>query len=165
MKQNSWHFKLHKFLGTSTYYSLRYGKQVGLCEYFWKTIIAMLLFIAVVGVCSLVLFATVLNPIIYLFTTLSGLGLGYYDSDLLELGMIFIWINLACISWIGAGLAAEGRIKVFPKWFPVDRWVDFSKLKAKFSSKEDNTTKEPSLILQYLKAKKDKFCPMLKLED
>lgn len=65
--------------------------------------------------------------------------------------MVFVVSAFTII--FGACAAARGEIYVFPSW-----------MKVKFNNKPKKD-KQPNILLEYIKAKKQKICPLIELED
>lgn len=155
VNKNSWHYKLMNYFNFDIIDDLEYGSNVTLCRYFWNTVgsIIVLLGAILVGICvagllSLVLLAFVIAPISYLTQSYFGFGWDFAT----ELGALMIWIV-----WVGVplcmGLEAtvKGKIKVFPNW-----------MKVKLPEPVPNT--KPNILVEYVKAKKNKFCPLIELD-
>jgi hypothetical protein len=155
ISKNSWHYKLNKLAQTAACYDLSYG--MSLCQYFWYTVFAVLKIIGTVAVGLFMLFAVsfifyvfVLTPINSLSYLLFDLG---FDTDI-EVGIIILIAELVLITLAGLLAAARGEIDVFPKWF-----------KFKTNKPKQDKESKPNLIFEYIKAKKAKVCPLVKLED
>lgn len=153
INKNSWHFKLHKWVVSPVYQKLKYGENVSLCRYFWGTVgcvIAAIFTLMFSTVVVMAVFSTVTSPLYFLlvaFTGLDFLGKGYAD-----VGGVFLIISIPISLIIGLIAAFRGEMEVFPSWL-------------KFSSENTRVQRKPSLILNYVKAKKDKICPLVELED
>lgn len=155
VNKNSWHYKLMKYFKFDIIDDLKYGENVTLCRYFWNTIGSILTLLGAImvgissaGIASLVLLAFVIAPISYL--TQSYLGFGWDMAT--ELGVVMIWIVWVMIP-LGVGLEAtiRGNMRVFPSWM-------------KFKIFPPAASSKPNILVEYIKAKKSKFCPLIELD-
>ena len=155
VNKNSWHYKLMNYFNFDIIDDLRYGNNVTLCRYFWNAVgsVIALLGAITVGICatalaSLVLMVFVIAPISYL--TQSYLGFGWDMAT--ELGALMIWICWVAIPFsMGLESTVKGRMKVFPNW-----------MKIKLPEQAPDT--KPNILVEYVKAKKSKFCPLIELD-
>jgi hypothetical protein len=155
ISKNSWHYKLNKLAQTDACYDLKYG--MSLCQYFWCTVFAILKLLGVASGGLFILYGVfiifhlfVLTPINSLSYLLLGVG---FDANI-EVGIIVLIAELVLITMAGVYGAARGEIDVFPKW-----------LKFKTNKPKQDKESKPNLIVEYIKAKKAKVCPLVKLED
>jgi hypothetical protein len=155
VNKSSWHYRLMDYFNFKIINDLYSGTNVTLCRYFWNVVGSLitllggvLVGIAVAGVMCLTLFAFVIAPISYL--TQSYFGFGWDIAT--QLGFIMIWICWVIIPLcMGLEAAIRGNMKVFPNW-----------MKIKLSEPAPET--KPNLLVEYVKAKKSKFCPLIELE-
>lgn len=155
VNKNSWHYKLMNYFNFDIIVDLRYGSNVTLCRYFWNVIgsIIALLGAITLGICatalaSLVLMAFVIAPISYL--TQSYLGFGWDTAS--EIGVVMIWICWVVLPFfVGLEDAIKGNMKVFPNW-----------MKIKLPEPAPET--KPNILVEYVKARKNKFCPLVELD-
>ena len=137
-KKSLW-FQWHEIFETSSYKRLERGDSVNLCIYFWQGVM-YLVYIAVVLVTALVCTLCIL-------AFLSGPYTGYWGpGEVSELGAILTYALLVVMCTTGAIAYYLDMMEVFPKWL-------------KFGESKPNT------LVEYLKARKAKFCPMIELED
>jgi hypothetical protein len=155
ISKNSWHYKLNKLAQTGACYDLIYG--MSLCQYFWYTVSAILKILGVIcggvfllGLMLGFLYLFVITPINSLSYLLIGVG---FDANI-EQGLVFLTMELAFVSFAGLLAALRGEMAVFPKW-----------LKFKTIKPKQKKESKPNLIVEYIKAKKAKVCPLVKLED
>jgi hypothetical protein len=167
ISENSWHFKLNNLYDRNVIGYLKQGCNVTLCEYFWATVWSLICLIGScvkwVGisiVCLVVFWLLVGNPL----STLIQLHSGWIVSgvDELQLGLIILYLDLVIVTLIGILLAKDGHMKVFPKWLPIPKLWNWITDKA--SSQPKQVKSEPNLVLEFLKAKKQKICPLIKLK-
>ena len=161
ISKSSWHYKLNNWLRSSsnTMYYLRYGDNVSLCWYFWFTVGSIFQMFSVasitlfLSVCAL--FAAwfmVINPIISLFALLTGYGYPFANIEAYPLGLFVAFLITAFSGFV---LWKDGSIKFAPEWLSKH---------FKRSTKPAKPVKQ-SLVAEYIKAKKQKICPLVKLED
>ena len=154
VNKSSWHYKLMKYFKFDIISDLRYGSNVTLCRYFWNAVgsilmlfgaIALGIATVAIGLCILLV---LLSPISYLTQSYFGFGWDFAT----ELGVIMIWMF-----WVATPLVAgftavfDGQMKVFPSWMKIKL------LPPAASSK-------PNILVEYVKAKKNKFCPLIELD-
>ena len=156
VNKNSWHFKLLKKADSSVVDKLRGGHNITLCNYFWVVVFSGLkllaaglgITMAVVGIAALLLM--MLNGIITLFFA-SWLPLSPTNAHFSFAGL-FLTVTfggLFLIEW-SKQLIRDGQI--VPDYL-------------KFKKSEVVVERKPNLLLDYLKAKKAKACPLVTLED
>lgn len=142
IKRTSWHYKLHNFWDEG-----RVPRDMTLCGYFWKTVWLL--------VCSITII--VVAPLIasLLLVAVAGIALtlvGIQPPDPTTLAGFFTCIVVGAV----ACLVVTGAVAAFIK------------LKGKPHAKELSTNwkeREPSLLEKYLKARKDKYCPLIEFID
>ncbi len=137
-KKSLW-FQWHEIFETRSYKRLERGDSVNLCVYFWQGVM-YLVYIAAVLVTALVC-------ILHILVFLSGPYTGYWGPGVTaDIGAVLtMW---SCVVLLIGGIIAScvGEMEVFPKWL-------------KFGESK------PNVLVEYLKARKAKFCPMIELED
>ena len=162
VNRNSWHVKLNREWGGSTVaYALNGYTSLSLCVYFWETVKSLFTLIgAILG--ALLIGAAALyavsSPVALIFSSFTGLWLdakNYYELGLLIL-MSIIFIGPI----VGVLATLFGPMKVFPKWFPVDKWFGMALSKTKEHSPEN-----VNIFVEWVKAKKSKVCPIIEFKD
>ena len=154
VNRSSWRYKLMKYFKFDIISDLHCGSKVTLCRYFWNVLggllhllgaVALSIATVVIGLCILV---TLLSPISYLTQSYFGFGWDFAT----ELGVIMIWMFWVAMPLVGGFTAVfEGQMKVFPSWMKIKL------LPPAASSK-------PNILVEYVKAKKNKFCPLIELD-
>ena len=137
-KKSLW-FQWHEIFETSSYKRLERGESVNLCVYFWQGVM-YLVYIGVVLVTELIC-------ILCILAFLSGPYTGYWGPEgVAESGIILTCLLLVMMCIMGAVAYHLDKMEVYPKWL-------------KFGESK------PNVLVEYLKARKAKFCPMIELED
>lgn len=170
ISENSWHFKLNRLYERSVAHDLKYGYSVTLCEYFWATVWS---FVCLIGSCvkwtgiSIVCLAAfwffVGNPLFTLIQLHSGWIVSNVDA--LQFGLIILYLDLVIVMFIGILSVKDGYMKVFPKWLPIPKLWDWLCKKINRRANPKKVDSEPNLVLEFIKAKKQKFCPIIKLKE
>ena len=147
-KKDSWHYKLYrKFYGNWN------DMPSSICPYFWKVVWA-------------ILFKYILFPII-IIPAIVALVIG-------SLGAIFVlpWCLLNIIMGHGAALDLWGVDVYHWKALLVDiaAWLIlvstmFVYYWLKFKRKLSSTKENPSIIVEWVKAKKSRICPMIEFKE
>lgn len=163
INKSSWHFKLLDKLDFKVARLLRYEDSVvTLCQYFWNVVAGVIIgatigfIIAFLVLGSLFILSSILTGLVVFFGA-SWLPVLEYDSFMFGqhivglalsflLSVAFIWQT--AIDQVKAGLI-------------VPDWMKFSKQVATTPKQET----KPNILFEYVKAKKNKFCPVVKLED
>lgn len=153
INKNSWHFKLLDYFDHEVIFDLHYGNSVSLCKYFWNVIGALLKVLATIGggvvvtiMAGIVLYAF-FGSLMYLLLPLTG---PLFDYKLYEVGVTILTFAL-CVAVVGGIIGTvNGDMKLVPNYLKRTKIAD---------------DKPPSLFLSWLKAKKDKVCPLVKLEE
>lgn len=173
--KNSWHFRLVRFVFGKHFFSGRkydHGKWIeqgfdtSLCEYFWTVVLCSLIFpfkgfweILPYGVkqhediIKVLLIWLIISAIVHAFVVFKGIGVPEFQ----------VWYLGIVIYFGGIGVALGG-IGILTVIFKMNDAVDeYVKKKAE----EKNTVKipKPSLLVEFLKAKKNKVCPCIKFVD
>jgi len=162
INKSSWHFKLLDKLDFKISRRLKYEDEVvTLCQYFWNVVAAVIIG-ATIG---FIMTFLVLGSLLVLSSMVIGLVIFFGASWLpvveyggfmfsyhaMGMGLSFLFstafIFQTAIYQVKAGL-------IVPDWM-------------KFSKQEIKPKKEtkPNILFEYVKAKKNKFCPVVKLED
>lgn len=146
LSKNSWHYKLNKHVSNNYYIPPK-----SLCLYFWQTVGKMLaLVVALGGVCLIGL--GFLSIILFLQTGITGWVI--WPEIIFELGAVLTAVILFLSMMGGVIATTEGHMKVFPEWMKITRF-----------KKHEQVEKKPSLVVEYIKAKKEKVCPYIEWED
>lgn len=148
ISKNSWHYKLLRLWDKEPYEYRKYS----LCEYFWTVVWFTLTtpIVAVGGIMIAIglLWVLLLSPVIGLISGVIGHPLPFINYDVFWLGLL---IDLLLVIVLGIGLFHED--KVIPEWFPKKLTVN------------KKTENKPNLLFAWLKAKKDKFCPLIEVQE
>ncbi len=173
ISKNNWTYWLNKTYESDCYYRLERGDGVSLCEYFWSTVVCifMLLWVCIkwtiiASVCAVIAWIFIGIPVLTLFQLYTG---WVFLPSILEVGFaVMVGISIIIIL-IGCLATKNGDIDVFPKWLPVPMLWDNLITKLNSGKKiqkqsDEKMTKEPNILVEFLKAKKQKFCPTIKLK-
>ena len=164
ISKDSWHYRLNDWVkgDSDTMWYLRNNtRPVSLCWYFWFTVFSCLIagiggLFYITGAISAVflVWALLLNPMISLFALLTGYGYGMAQIEHMYFGL-----SLGSLLAIVAGLLVwnEGGIKFAPDWM-----VNLFQRNPK--PQPEPKEPEPSLIWEFIKAKKQKICPVIELK-
>lgn len=143
---NSWHAKLH-----DRFYD-RHSRPHSLCAYFWKMVWACF-------ACAVVAGSTLFG------LTVAGAGVLEHffvlsTPVLLSLGFVLGLVAIALIIALSIGLAF-GAMNLHA-WYDARREEkEWQRIKAE---REGRETKE-NIVIQYIKARKSKMCPVIHFED
>lgn len=143
---NSWHVKLH-----DRFYD-RHSRPHSLCAYFWKMVWACFM-------CSVLAGSTIFG------LTVAGVGIleqffVLSTPVVLSLGFILGLVAIALIIALSIGLAF-GAMNLHA-WYDARREEkEWQRIKAE---REGQETKE-NIVIQYIKARKSKMCPVIHFED
>lgn len=146
INSNSWHVKLH-----DRFYD-RHTRPHSLCAYFWKMVWACF-------ACAVVAGSTLFG------LTVAGAGVLEHffvlsTPVLLSLGFVLGLIAIALIIALSIGLALGAM--------NLHAWYDLRKEEKEWqrilSKREGKETKE-NIVIQYIKARKSKMCPVIHFED
>jgi len=140
ISKNSWHYKM---LTEKFFFADRWNPSRSLCLYFWQVMfrLAMGVFICMV----------VASPLVFLMVNVNG-----YLPETLGVA-VAIWALLGTFI-----LAICGMILILLFLTGVMYLVE--KLKSRYFPKKEYTPKE-SLIINYIKAKTDKVCPIIEFKE
>lgn len=174
MRKDSWHYKLNSsdtwtfgFISGEMYMNDKYSGKISLCVYFWLTVFSCMfaviraLSLAVAGL--LILFAVwmfVLAPWLMYIDIISLLFtddviFGFTKtSELVTINFILLAIH----AFLAFQLCKENGMEWWPSYL---KWVPALFRKESSPKKQ----KQPSLLKAYIKAKKDKVCPLIEFED
>jgi hypothetical protein len=155
-------YKVHQWWGTTEYFTLIHTGTVGLCEWFWKGVwmLAVSLIITlVVTAGTLGVLWMVGNFILFLLGGFWEEAFVYTEVTSAEIGLIFL--SVAALSIAVAMLVAsfEGTIPWMPTY--ISKYLPEKKVEKGVT----RPTKQPSILSQYYKAHKEKYCPMLTLKE
>lgn len=145
INENSWHVKLH-----DRFYA-HYSRPRSLCAYFWK--IVWVCFVCSVIAGSMISGLTVAGAAIiehlFVLSPLANYGLGFI------LGLIIVALIIAVAIGIVYGTMH------FWAWYDLRKEEkEWERIKAKREGKE---IKE-NIVIQYIKARKSKMCPVIHFE-
>lgn len=143
VSKNAWHYKI---LSQQQKNNLRHNPT--LCDYFWKVVIAALgwVVVACVGVVfiGIALFIIYQVGYIYFFIVFDYFGYTAFDGNTIHtslitnIAIVFLWF-LSILFRLGKKACEKGRyIK---------------------------HTRQPTLIELYIKAKKQRYCPIIQFKD
>lgn len=162
INKSSWHFKLLDMLDFKLVRKLCNGDAVTLCQYFWNVVGAILLGISTGSIITFL----VLGSLFIAATMLSGLVIFFGASwlPIIEAGS-FLYINhgigLLLLALIGAAFIWQTAIDQVKAGLIVPQWLKLHKREGVKPKKEG----KPNILFEYVKAKKNKFCPVVRLED
>lgn len=139
IKKNSWHFALLKTINQRVATSIEH-RGTTLCDYV-RAITACILLVAVTV--SLALFALYLLVVAPVYT--------------LAVGTPAVGFGLSLVLWFI--LAILGAVKLL--FIVLDRLIEWLLEKSDNASKKP---KKPNILVEYLKARKEKYCPIVKVE-
>lgn len=162
INRSSWHFKLLDKLDFKISRRLKYEDEVvTLCQYFWNVVAGVIIgatigfIIAFLVLGSLFILSSILTGLVVFFGA-SWLPVLEYDSFMFgqhSVGLaLSFFLSVAFIWQTAIDQVKEG--KIVPQWLK--------------PSKQEITPKQetkPNILFEYVKAKKNKFCPVVKLED
>lgn len=142
INKSSWHYRLNNKMFDTI--------PTSLCPYFWKTVLALVL---ISGMSTLFIFA------------LTGIGLSILKAFGITSGLVLITSPL-----IGFVFAVIAIVIIVGFFFLCDHMKSSMRRKkwqrdAKKLEEKANGEYKESLIISFLKAKKEKFCPSLKFVD
>lgn len=161
VSKNSWHFKLNSnWGGHDTRYDLSKGCSMSLCKYFWETV-KSLIGLLLACVCTTALIGlvgyVVLAPITLMFSSFTGI---WWDiQKYYEFGLLIMLAVILVSPLVAIFATLFGPMKVFPKWFPVDKWVGMAVTKA-----APTAPKKVNILVEWIKAKKSKVCPIVEFK-
>ncbi len=162
INKSSWHFKLLDYWDFKVSYKLRRNQPVTLCQYFWNVIGSILI---TLGMTTMGLFfvgallGLTIGAIIGLviFFGASWLPVIEYGSTLDVMStiglVVYLLFGVLYTFEVAKEQVREGKI--------IPSWMKFSKQEVSKPKKET----KPNILFEYVKAKKNKFCPVVKLED
>ena len=170
--KNTWHYRLVIFVFGKHYFSgekyykgkwIKQGYDTSLCEYFWTVVLCSLIFpfkgfweILPYGVkqhediIKVLLIWLIISVIVHAFVVFKGIGVPEVQ----------VWYLGIVIYFGGIGVALGG-IGILAVIFKMNDAVDDYYKKRK-ESKHDEKESKPSLLVEFLKAKKNKVCPCIK---
>lgn len=143
---NSWHVKLH-----DRFYD-RHSRPHSLCAYFWKMVWACF-------ACAVVAGSTLFG------LTVAGAGVLEHffvlsTPVLLSLGFVLGLVAIALIIALSIGLAF-GAMNLHA-WY--DARIEEKEWQRILAEREGKEIKE-NIVIQYIKARKSKMCPVIHFED
>lgn len=162
INKNSWHYKLLNKMDFRVARRLKYeDSNVTLCEYFWNVVAAGVTFVAI----ALIITFLVLGSLFIASTMLVGLVIFFGASWLpvVEYGSFIFGnhaVGLLLSILIGIAFAWQTAIDQVKAGLIIPNWMKLSKQKV-----TPNKETKPNILFEYIKAKKNKFYPIVKLED
>lgn len=165
VKQSGWVYWLHKEFDSEVYGKLRHNEPVGLCLFFWNTIFQMfkmvgvsLATLAAIGVMIFGIFVALHFPV-GLLSMAFGFTVPFINYEVafvetvlvLAAGCLWILVEIF-LKLIGS---SSSQLEVVPSYI---------KKVLPESKKKSNITKQPSLVVSYWQAFKDKVCPLVELD-
>ena len=157
IKRSSWHYNLN------TFFCSRVEKYNTLCSYFWRTFASVM--VAVTIIILLIAISTIYGIILTDFYIDSHPNIMLAEQTLFvrriwqfPIGVIGIIITFFSIKYTG--------ILITGLWTKITGTIKFISLMMKKLSKTPIKTisKEPSLIIEMIKAKKKKYCPVIEFK-
>ena len=140
INKSSWHYET---LTEDFFFVEGWNPSRSLCLYFWQVMFRLGMG---VGICMM---AT--SPLVFLMVEASG-----YLPETFGV-VVALWGLMGCVILILCGIA-------FILLFLAGVMYLLKKLKSRYFPKKDDTPTE-SLIVSYIKAKKNKICPMLEFKE
>ena len=162
INRNSWHYKLLSKMDFRVARQLKYeDSNVTLCQYFWNVVAASLALTCAIIIITFVL----LGSLFIVSSMITGLVIFFGASWLPVFGYgSFMWANhgvgLLLSVLVGVSFIWQTAIDQVKAGLIVPSWMKFSKQKV-----TPNKETKPNILFEYVKAKKNKFCPIVKLED
>ena len=156
INKDSWHFKLLESNKSDYFYVLTHGGNVTLCKYFWVVVANVLAFcgkwvgITMGCIAALSLLAVMLSGVVTFFFA------NWIPFNEVNARASFVGLTLTTICFICATIEAAKNMLVDGRIVP--NYL-------KFKKSEVTVEHKPNLLLDYLKAKKAKVCPLITLED
>lgn len=118
--------------------------STSLCKYVWQFIFSVIGAITCILMAAMITFIFVLVPIGHILT-----AAGIYDFGVEWKDALLPYIVWSCIMATGVGALIVRGIREY-------KWRNRHKVKPE---------KEPNLFVEFVKAKKEKVCPIIKFED
>lgn len=137
MKTNIWHYKLNKFWIEN---ERVVQSRNTLCSYFWMTVKSCLKVLLLSFLFLLFVSVVVLPYFVYFVESLP-----MFDPTVI-LGLIVNVLVYGTVAWILIIL-------------------QYSDYKEKYGWGKNKTFKEPNILVEYVKSKKRKICPIIEFED
>ena len=155
-------YKVHKWWGTTEYFTLINTGSVGLCEWFWKGV-----WMSVVSlIAALVVTAGALGAVWIVSNFILFLLGGFWEGCFayVEVGLVAPTLFLLSVAALFTGgnvlvNSLDGEIPWVPTY--ISKYLPEKKVEKGVT----RTTKQPSILSQYYKAHKEKYCPMLTLKE
>lgn len=162
INRNSWHYKLLSKMDFRVARQLKYeDSNVTLCQYFWNVVAASLAFICA----TIIITSVVLGSLFIAFSILVGLAIFFGASWLpvVEHGSFMFGSHVGGLIFsflVGTAFVWQTALEQVKAGLIIPDWMKFSKQKV--TPKKET---KPNILFEYVKAKKNKFCPIVKLED
>lgn len=141
LRRDSWHYRLVNWGFTG-----EFNISENLCTYFWQVVLSMIMAMGVVAVGLVIAFIVYMVCLHYPWAL-------WTDA----IGSNFIINVFYSMAWIGGGLFLRNTLDDMDLLGP--------EIKCLTPSGEPKPPKEPGLVSQFIKAKKDKFCPNIEFVD
>lgn len=149
ISRDSWHYRLHSMLWKS--------EPSNLCSYFWRYLWMLILYasMGLVSCAAYFLVAFAFGVLVFVFL------LGYSEEQLAELS---VWTSSLAGTAVIAALIVMGTfIWVTCKAF-IGPWLGRRTQRRAARPRAIRTPKEPSLVSEWLKARKNRYCPLITVE-
>lgn len=149
--KKSWHYRFNKCVGNSKFPVFNATRCKSICPYFWQTLW---------NICA-TLFG--LSIAYLMLTAIGGGAIQEYLPNWSTTPYPLWWLWLAGIATIIIMMLMVALIVTVPVLlFLGFKWM-FKKLSTKNQEKLEN--EQPSVIIEWVKAKKAKICPMIEFKD
>lgn len=135
INKKSWHYQLQRNFGIRLEYC-----KISLCGYFWSTVFCLL-------ICALLMVMIV--PAIMVLSILPSSFFIVKEPSLINVSG-FLHIYILSFLWYMYRFESE--------YYQVHR-------EKKRSIKKNCPKKEPGLLISYIRARKEKICPLIEFED
>ena len=162
INKSSWHFKLLNKMGFRVARQLKYeDSNVTLCQYFWNVVGAILMGLCIGWISTFL----VLGSLFIAFSIVTGLVIFFGASwlPIVEHGSFMFGSHAGGLIFsflVGTAFVWQTALEQVKAGLIIPDWMKFSKQKV--TPKKET---KPNILFEYVKAKKNKFCPIVKLED
>jgi len=157
ISKSGWLYKFHRLFGSTVYLNLQQGYNVNLCEMFWSTVgLVCLATFLLVGALSGLFIAF---SILWVF--LVAPYTGWFINEIWAFVSLLLTISFTGVFGFLYGFklilqSVKGEIPWLPTY--ISKYLP----EKKYTSKVKN---KPNLLMEYIKAKKNKWCPLVELEE
>lgn len=151
--KSSWCYKFNKFISSNISGSINANSCKSLCPYFWSTLWNV--FITLVWAAVYFLVSSAAGG--FMLEEVLGINVGRTD-------LYWAWLvgTLTIILVFGFMVLFVGALYLIGEFFKYSKHK-VSTFKGK--STKDNTPCKPNLLLEWLRAKKEKVCPMIEFKE